>query len=268
MTATAYTDNVMRVLILILSATAVISPAPAFAQRLGRTVPVQTGSPTSSHENPLTRIIQNITYEGCSKQSHDEAEKTLREILKQISPAVLDGLKRGSVRIFPAGINLTDLPEYAAYKGKTSPSGELIDGLRGATQKGCYDDSGECFVSATLVGEENLLSRGAFDERGSRSRRVLVHEYAHQIFWIGLSKSERERISNFYEDARKGMRYFTDDYASANPTEFFAKGTEAWFGLHQFNSIHIEASRLKELHPEFYAELSSIYGPPRRIQAR
>ncbi len=106
----------------------------------------------------------------------------------------------------------TDALSRASLRGERTFDGRVWDdvrgvgGLRAATGVEALDD-------AALFG---------FD--------TLVHEWAHQVHFYGLSARDRVQIRALYQAATKSKR-FLDYYAATNEAEYFGQGVEAYHSL-------------------------------------
>lgn len=117
---------------------------------------------------------------------------------------------------------------------------------------GVYGDHVLCFVGA-----ENLTASGAWDETGSRARRVLFHELGHATFNIALDDAERRRLQEFDAIAYP---------AAPDGSEAFAEAAEAWFGVHQSGlraTLGSDRATAANLPATLQTALAAVYGPYR-----
>jgi hypothetical protein len=106
-----------------------------------------------------------------------------------------------------------------------------------------------------------------------KSRNLVIHEFAHQLdqedgivdgaplldgsswsqtrhryqTWAKVLSAEFQQLCRAAEDGRETI---LDTYGAQNPAEFFAVATESFFE---------RPAKLKERHPELYAELKEFY---------
>lgn len=229
-----------------IAAAALLAPALAAAQE----------------RHPADRVV----CDGCPQEAKREASRVIREIVRGLPAEMLSKLElRASVRVFSRHLTLLDFPEFEETRGRQI-EGTPVEQLRGATLHVFSPADGSHAWSQSYVGEENLLSSGPTDALGHKSRKLLVHEYAHLIFTAALTADHVQRLRELHAQAAAGSRRFTDSYASANRTEFFAQGSEVWFGVHMGdNGGSATPEDIRRHHREFYDFLTSIYGAPRAI---
>ena len=124
---------------------------------------------------------------------------------------------------------------------------------------------GQSWRQGSIVLSWDDIRHGAADIHNGHN--VVFHEFAHQIDSSGgkgdSSAVLRDRSSYIawarvlqkdYEKLRRAAAgdrpTFLSKYAAANPAEFFAVATEYFFE---------KPRRLKEIHPDLYAELRQFY---------
>lgn len=115
------------------------------------------------------------------------------------------------LRIVPHGRKLTDLPECLDLKSRKTQDG-----------KNYYDECVEAIYrpadKTIVIKEEKILYSSDVNQRYG----VLIHEFAHAIWFLWLDSGERESIAHFYLKERK--RYSGRmGYRLKNPSEFFAE---------------------------------------------
>jgi hypothetical protein len=144
---------------------------------------------------------------------------------------------------------LSDLPDYAALKGKKTRDGRYFDtGTRGV------GDKVKC-----SVGEENLL---CFAKKPYRQEDVLVHEFSHSIH-RHLSANLAGAIDAAYAQAMKEGLYPRDIYMARDAGEYWAEGTQAWFGVTLRTDVNAGVNtrlKLQEHDPRLAAILEKVYG--------
>ena len=102
---------------------------------------------------------------------------------------------------------------------------------------------------ATSGAEENIL---CYSHDVYPNEDILVHEFAHTIFLIGVELQEdgrdyRKRLEAAYRDALEAGLW-ANTYAGENPDEYWAEGVQSWFGLNDPpGPIHNEVNTRSEL---------------------
>ena len=145
---------------------------------------------------------------------------------------------------------LTDLPEFARYRGQTMADGRPYDELRAIGPVPC------------VAGEENLLHLEGDTFAGAT---ILVHECAHAIYLYGLDAAQQGRWNAIYaQSLAAGL--WQNTYAATNPTEFFAELTESYFGVNASPEAGVHndvngATRLKAYDARAFAFLDAVYTP-------
>jgi Mlc titration factor MtfA (ptsG expression regulator) len=149
------------------------------------------------------------------------------------------------------------------------PSAFMVERVRaepsGVLQEQRHALSGESWTHGQVVlSWEDVLEGAAHPDDG---RNVVIHEFAHQLDqvkgyangapWLG--KRERyarwSRVMNdaflaLRAQAGSGLPSLLSAYGATSPAEFFAVASEVFFE---------QPAALATLHPELYAELSSLY---------
>ena len=117
---------------------------------------------------------------------------------------------------------------------------------------------------AVSCGEENLLACDG-DPYGTES--ILIHEFAHAIHEMALSKLDPAfdaRLRCAFE-AAIGAGRWAGTYAATNPAEYWAEGTQSWFGAnrqHDGQHNHVDTPEELRAHdPALGALLAEVYGP-------
>jgi hypothetical protein len=137
--------------------------------------------------------------------------------------------KIAEVHIIPTNADLTDLPDFAHLKGKTSSDGRLYDDIRG--------------ISLGVIGGEGLVAVGAEEMTGIpdyagsyTAGYVLTHELGHLVL-DGFASDFKpapygDGSLNAALDAQKSVNgdFLGDDaYTSSTVGEYWADGTAAVF---------------------------------------
>jgi hypothetical protein len=195
-----------------------------------------------------------IAFTGASSVS-EKAIQRARYVVDQMLlniPAVRAEMSSVGFKVEIIGIDqvLSDLPDYAALKGRRTRDGRDFDrGTRGV------GDKLKC-----SVGEENLL---CLSKQMYPQEDVLVHEFSHSIH-RHLSPELARRIDGAYQAAMKEDLYPKEAYMARDSGEYWAEGTQAWFnvtlrtdvngGINTREKLQGHDSRLASI-------LAEVYGP-------
>lgn len=146
----------------------------------------------------------------------------------------------------------TDLPENAELKNDRDYWDRRARGLGPSPE-----------APAVSCGEENLL---CFPGDHYAAENILIHEFAHAIHQMGLSKVDPTfdgRLNKAYTHA-VALGRWKGFYAGSNPAEYWAEGVQSWFdnnrendASHNFVNTRAE---LKEYDPELAALCKEIFG--------
>ncbi|XP_076092674.1 uncharacterized protein LOC143064049 [Mytilus galloprovincialis] len=182
------------------------------------------GQILSSHVNPSIKIAATQCV---SQTSHYKAAHMIGLMVKHMSYNVFSGIAtRGhGVGIFCSNEKVTVFPEFYSLRNKAgcgrscsgscrstcTSDGRKMEDLGGVTNSmsGVREDSINC---NNFAGAENIL----------------VHEFAHQIYNY-MPSSDHNRIDYVYNYANQHHIWTVGTYAMANPTEFWAEATQAFF---------------------------------------
>ena len=150
---------------------------------------------------------------------------------------IIEAMAANRVRVAVMAWNefTTDVPEHSRLTPKDYWD-RRARGL-GATRR----------APAVSCGEENLL---CFPGDPYSTENILVHEFAHTIHEMGLSRVDPTfdtRLKAAYEDARdKGL--WPKTYAITNRQEYWAEGVQCWFDNNRENdSCHGHVNTRAEL---------------------
>jgi hypothetical protein len=152
---------------------------------------------------------------------------------------ILQALAANRVRVAVMAWNefTTDIPEHSGLTPKTYWD-RRARGL-GATQE----------APAVSCGQENLLCQ---PDDPYRTENLLIHEFAHTIHEMGLSRLDPtfdSRLNTAYERA-KGQGLWPETYAITNRQEYWAEGVQCWFENNRQNdSCHGPINTRVELEP-------------------
>ncbi len=191
-------------------------------------------------------------FEGCAGL---EVTDTMK--LFVASQACLLLLNR-ETRVYPGLKTILMYPE--AYE---APSKEVLPG--GVVAEGTQARLGESWTRGHVVLSWDDVKRGAADVNDGHN--VVLHEFAHQLdqqsgdangtpvlkarsHYLAWGRVFSEDYLALREATEKGKATFLDKYGATNEAEFFAVATEFFFE---------RPKKLKEKHPELYAELMGYY---------
>src|SRR4051812_40620230 len=165
----------------------------------------------------------------------------------------------------------TDLPEQRNWKKPAPDDPRLTQGEREhyeerigkLTDREYWDRRARGMGgNPTSCAEENLLGYPGTRYFGEN---ILVHEFAHGIMDIGIRRADPElhgRIKAAYQDAMK-RGLWKGHYASTNPNEYWAEGTQTWFwSNYEYNDNGrkvMSPDDLKEYDPKLYELLFEVY---------
>lgn len=119
----------------------------------------------------------------------------------------------------------------------------------------------------TSCAEENLLGYPGTRYFGEN---ILVHEFAHGIMDIGIRRADpeldREIRATYREAMEQGL--WKDHYASTTANEYWAEGTQTWFGSnYEFTTEEgrrvMSPDDLRDYDPKLYDLLSRVYADHR-----
>lgn len=152
----------------------------------------------------------------------DELRPVYDEIYAQMKPGdtsyspyfVKEGIK---IKIMSRQDHLTDLPEYAHWRGKTV---EEVFGYKG-DHRLMDDIDGEATRNTCLLKDFRV---GKYPVGASNT---FYHEFGHFIHMTTLKKDEFFVVEKLYL-AAKAKNVFLDSYAAMSVHEYFAQGLEAY----------------------------------------
>jgi hypothetical protein len=194
-----------------------------------------------------------IAYTASTGVSEDALQRA-RYIVEQMlsnAPEVRGSMEAVGFKVEVIGVNqvLSDLPDYATLKGRKTRDGRDFDtGTRGV------GDKLKC-----SVGEENLL---CLRKQRYWQEDVLVHEFSHSIH-RHLSANLVSAIDAAYAEAMKAGLYPKDIYMARDAGEYWAEGTQAWFGVTLRTDVNAGVNtreKLKDHDPRLASVLEKVYG--------
>lgn len=107
-----------------------------------------------------------------------------------------------------------------------------------------------------------------FEPETKRMPLFILHELAHafhdQLMGFGdkrvIAAFEKASKSGKYDSVRRWDGKMVKHYAMSNPFEYFAEGSEAYFGANDFYPTNRE--ELKSFDPDLYAILDDVWNHP------
>jgi hypothetical protein len=210
--------------------------------------------------------IRGITIRAHADVSDAALEETARRILRLLArtPEIAKNLQLlgAEMHIIGKDQQTSDLPEYRHMKGKPFEGTLTID-QRGRGFGGLH----------ASCSEENvlLLPSDHFKEH----RDICSHEFAHTIYYHGLSEDIRELWKARYRVSMAAGRWATM-YAAKNDNEFFAELTMWYQGSRgDYGKLKPAPQRgalwLRSYDPEAYALMDRIYSgalKPKKCEVR
>lgn len=201
--------------------------SPNGAEPSSNSVPVKSG--IVRLEPPEQDFFsKKLDFHGIPIKAHsvvsDDALFAARERLSMMLehlPELVTNLVAANVALHIIGKDqvTTDLPEWRHDKGKP------LSEYNGLTRDQRTRGMGGRLVSC---GEENLLK---LENDRYRGRDICLHEFAHAVRNLGMSRQLRETFNAQYRRSlEKGL--WVKAYAASNPDEFFAELTMWYFGTH------------------------------------
>ena len=117
-----------------------------------------------------------------------------------------------------------------------------------------------------FVGAENLDSSVDFDQNGSRRWRLGVHELAHAVLRM-LTPEEAAQLKQIAIDYYSDRTDEKGRYHEGDENDFFAEGSEVWFGVHQtdLNQKGWDVGTAPKKFVRMKLFLEYIYGPARDV---
>jgi hypothetical protein len=213
-------------------------------------------APTTHSNSPVTwKTDQDdgITYVFASTVS-DVALKRAKFVVDHMLenlPDVRASMKKSKfkVEIIAKDQVLSDLPDYASFKGGRTRDGRDYDtGTRGL--------GGEDMCS---IGEENLL---CLAQQPYRDEDILVHEFSHSIkFHLGRELSSA--IDAAFQNASDKSLYPSGIYMIRDAQEYWAEGTQVWFAATRRSDVNggfNTRDTLRDHDPKLAEMLERVWG--------
>lgn len=188
----------------------------------------------------VSNFFDRINNMDAMSPVYDEIYASMKPTDVSYSPYfVKEGIK---IMIMSRDDHVTDLPEYAHWRGKTV---EEVFGYKGDYR--LMDDiDGEATRNTCLLRSSRV---GNFP-RGSAN--TFYHEFGHFIHMSTLNKEEFYTVEKLYL-AALNRQHFMDSYAAQSVHEYFAQGLEAYL-----SETKTKADRLGEFTKTDRADLLKI----------
>ncbi len=112
-----------------------------------------------------------------------------------------------------------------------------------------------------------------FEAECKRMPVFLLHELAHayhdQVLGFGnkriISAFEHAMASHHYDNVERWDGKFAKAYAMSDPMEYFAEGTEAYFGKNDFYPFNRE--QLKKVDPELFTLMGEVWAQAPKVKS-
>lgn len=189
--------------------------------------------------------IKVVATRRVSEEALDIAEDTIERVFENnhVEEALVSA--RAYVIVADESQGVLDLPEFGCLEDELGS--EFFTHVCGVADRADYP--------VATVNELDLT--------GSRSGpcgglNILFHELGHLVQGWTLDPQDYFDVRLMYQAALNQGKY-QDAYASTNPNEYFAEGTQAYF-LSQDGEGARDREWLREYDPELFALLDRIYG--------
>lgn len=217
----------------------------------------------------VATLLSRLVARDVSAPATARAKRAIRELFSAGDGRAARALASRDLWLFiiPRDKKLTDLPEFAALRGRRTHDGRPWEEVRGV---GHMDIPGGRAGSA--FPEEDLLNTEHDPAAGYPGLFVLVHELAHCVQDLGLPQSQYARSVAIYGAAMtRPEKTGLGRYADANAHENFAQAAAAYLGVGHLDSprMHGDAARARLLaaQPDMALLLGDVFGPARDIDA-
>ena len=241
-------------------------PAPATAPPASPQVSASdraygTTDPTAT-KVPLERVIDGVTVlapPGTHAEAIDQCASFIHAELgrNQLAQKKL-AEARATIVIIPAHTPMTDVAQFAGMRGKKTFDGRDWASVRGSGGIKAPDGS-----FAIGVAEENLIAVRGVVSSYPLGYSIGMHELAHGLESHGMTSAQQHRLQELYKahaakDPGDTHDTFTEKYGASNVHEYFAQGTNAFFGKNA-RTGHNDRTWLQQHDPDLYAFLAEMY---------
>eukprot|EP00878_Enallax_costatus_P020668 GHUV01021857.1.p1 GENE.GHUV01021857.1~~GHUV01021857.1.p1 ORF type:complete len:328 (+),score=76.77 GHUV01021857.1:864-1847(+) len=148
----------------------------------------------------------------------------------------------------------TDIPPHHFMKRQAAEGGRDID----ATTRGLGATHA---VPTASCGEENITM---INDTRYFEESILVHEFAHAVMNLGFDETQMQEIHRLYKQALEQGIYRADCYMMDNAEEYWAEGSQVWFGATVRTDVTsgVNTRELLQQHdPELCRLMQQVYGP-------
>ncbi|GAB4819447.1 hypothetical protein N2152v2_006493 [Parachlorella kessleri] len=202
--------------------------------------------------------IPIVAWDCVSEEAVRHAAHTMECMLADVDASIIHLMcQRGAELAIIGKTQVTsDIPAHSGVKGVQceGESRSYDNGTRGL--------GGNMACPTASVGEENITMDG---DNWYHEESVLVHEFAHSVMDIGLNRHPlHDAIKQAYETAKaQGLYKDKDAYIMANPAEYWAEASQAWFDATVRTDVTCGVNtreKLKQQDPELAAIMTTVYG--------
>lgn len=199
-------------------------------------------------------VLRGVEVTAYTPSDLAEAEAARIVALMTGRPDVQKKLKAAKVElvIIPKDQPMTALPEFASLKGQRTFDGRAWDGVRGVGGMRAPDGA-----MAVGIPEENLADLPGDTYPGNYS--VAMHELAHCIHDL-LPAGEKKALEEAFDARKAAGGPWTEPYGSSNVHEYFAQGTNCFFGRND-GMGHNGKDWLKQNDPALFALVAKVFPP-------
>lgn len=215
----------------------------------------------------VATLLSRLVARDVSAPASARAKRVIRELFSAGDGRAVRALASRNLWLFiiPRDERLTDLPEFAALRGRRTHDGRPWEEVRGV---GHMDIPGGRVGSA--FPEEDLLNTEHDPAVGYPGLFVLVHELAHCVQDLGLPQAQYGRTVALYDAAMsRPEKTGLGRYADANAHENFAQAASAYLGVGHLDGprMHADAARARLLaaQPDLALLLGEVFGSARDI---
>jgi hypothetical protein len=194
--------------------------------------------------------IEYRAAESVSEEAIQRAEFVVQQMTSE-SPKIRERMAAVGFKVEIIGKDqvLSDLPDYARFKGQKTRDGRDFDtGTRGL--------GGPRMCS---VGEENLL---CLRPQHYWEEDVFVHEFSHSMM-AQMDAADVQEIEEAYKNAVDRGLYPPGIYMMANSGEYWAEGVQAWLGVTQRTDVNggfNTQEKIRDHDRVLAAVLKKVYG--------